>query len=142
MGTALTIELPGEPCGKGRPRFSRRTGHAYTPAKTRSYESMLQGAAIDAMKGRGMFEGALAVTVEAYFSVPPSWSKSKRAAALLNLTRPTKRPDADNIMKLLDSFNAVVWRDDAQIVEGTAIKLYSDRPRMVVKVMEITGREA
>jgi len=31
---AIVIELPGEPRGKGRPRFARHTGHAY-PRKQR-----------------------------------------------------------------------------------------------------------
>lgn len=134
MPQTITIELPGVPQGKGRPRFVRATGAAYTPAKTRSYESMLQGAAIDVMRGTAPLDGPLHVTVEAHFPVPASWSKAKQAAALLGVTRPTKKPDADNLMKVLDSLNAVVWVDDAQIVEGTIIKLYSDRPRLVVKV--------
>lgn len=134
MAPVITIELPGIPQGKGRPRFVRATGHAFTPARTRSYESMLQGAAIEVMNGTAPIDGPVHVTVEAHFPVPASWSKSKRSAALLNITRPTKKPDADNLMKVLDSLNEVVWKDDAQIVEGTVVKLYSERPRLVVKV--------
>lgn len=130
----IVVTLPGIPQGKGRPRFSRKTGHAYTPGKTRSYESLLQGAAIKAMRDRAPLDGPLFVKVEAYFPVPASWSKKKRAAALLGVTRPTGRPDADNLLKVLDSFNAVVWRDDAQVVEGVICKHYSDRPQLVVRV--------
>lgn len=131
---AIVIELPGEPRGKGRPRFVRRTGHAFTPEKTRSYESMLQGAAIEAMNGKPIIDGPLDVKVEAHFPVPASWSKKKQAAALLGVTRPTKRPDWENIAKMLDAFNGVVWRDDAQVVDGSISKFYSDRPRLVVTV--------
>ncbi len=134
---AVHIVLPGIPQGKGRPRFVRATGHAFTPAKTRSYESMLQGAALAAMAGRQPLDGPLQVIVEAHFPVPVSWSRKKHAAALLGVTRPTKKPDADNLMKVLDSLNAVVFHDDSQIVEGTIVKHYSDQPRLVVKVVRL-----
>lgn len=132
--TEIVILLPGLPQGKGRPRFVRASGHAFTPARTRSYESLLQGAAIEAMSGQVPIEGPVSVSVSAYFPVPASWSKSKRAAALLGALRPTKKPDADNLLKILDSFNAVVWRDDAQVVEGSIAKHYSDQPRLEVRV--------
>ena len=132
--TAIVIELPGIPQGKGRPRFVRATGHAFTPAKTRSYESMLQGAALDVMNGTPPLEGPLEATVEAHFPVPASWSKSKRAAALLGVTRPTTKPDVDNLLKILDALNAVVFHDDKQIVVATISKHYSERPRLVVTV--------
>lgn len=132
--TEIVIELPGVPQGKGRPRFVRATGHAFTPAKTRSYESMLQGAALDVMGGRAPLDGAVRVNVEAYFPVPSSWSKSKRAAALAGERRPTTKPDADNLLKVLDSMNEVVFRDDKQIVTAQIDKHYSERPRLVVTV--------
>lgn len=134
--TEIVIQLPGVPVGKGRPRFVRATGHAFTPAKTRSYESMLQGVAIEAMRGIAPLEGALQVKVEAYFPVPQSWSKSKRSAALLGATRPTKKPDADNLLKVLDALNEVVFHDDSQIVDGSVVKHYSDQPRLVIRIRE------
>lgn len=137
----ITISLPGIPQGKGRPRFVRKTGHAFTPAKTRSYESMLQGVAIDAMRGLNPIEGPVRVEVEAYFPVPASWSKAKRSAALLGITRPAKKPDADNLLKILDALNEVVFHDDAQIVSATVDKHYSDQPRLVVKIGKAACRE-
>jgi len=130
----IIIELLGEPRGKGRPRFARRTGHAYTPQKTASYEACLRHEAALAMGDRPPLEGALCVQVSAYFGVPQSWSAKKRDAALAGEIRPAKRPDLDNVVKMLDAFNGVVWRDDAQIVSGLIEKHYSDRPRLRVGV--------
>jgi Holliday junction resolvase RusA-like endonuclease len=135
----LIIELLGEPRGKGRPRFVRRTGHAFTPAKTASYEAMLRYEAARAMAERLPLEGALTVQISAYFGVPQSWSAKKRAAALAGSIRPTKRPDWENVAKMLDSFNGVVWRDDAQVVSGLIEKHYSDRPRLRVEVAAWRG---
>ena len=135
---SIVIELAGTPVAKGRPRFSRRTGTAYTPAKTRSYEAQLKFAAESVMQGRPPLQGALRVEVQAMMPVPASWSKKKTAAALTGEIRPTVRPDWENLAKTLDALNQVVWRDDAQIVAGEVHKTYSDRPRLIVKVEALT----
>jgi Holliday junction resolvase RusA-like endonuclease len=131
----IIIELAGEPKGKGRPRFALRTGHAYTPQTTASYEACLRHEAALAMANRQPLEGALRVQVSAYFGVPQSWSTKKREAALGGAIRPTKRPDWENVAKMLDAFNGVVWRDDAQVVSGLIEKFFSDRPRLRVEVV-------
>jgi Holliday junction resolvase RusA-like endonuclease len=133
----IVVELAGTPVGKGRPRFMRATGHAYTPEKTRNFETNLLLRAQDVMAGQPPIEGPVAVIVYAYFPIPQSWSQKKRAGALLGVRRPTGRPDLDNIIKMLDAFNGIVWRDDAQIVEGSVSKHYSDRPRLCVEVKPV-----
>ncbi len=70
----------------------------------------------------------------AAYPIPRTWSKKKKRAAFLGTTRPTGRPDADNLLKALDSFNEIVFRDDAQIVEAHVLKIYSDMPALTVTV--------
>jgi Holliday junction resolvase RusA-like endonuclease len=135
----IVIELAGEPRGKGRPRFARRTGHAFTPQKTASYEACLRHEAALVMADRPPLEGALRVQVLAYFGVPQSWSAKKRAAALAGAIRPVKGPDADNICKMLDALNGVLWIDDSRIVSAVIEKHYSDRPRLRVEVFGLDG---
>jgi Holliday junction resolvase RusA-like endonuclease len=130
----IIIELPGEPKAKGRPRFSRRSGHAYTPAATVNYESHLKLAGIMAMGAAKPLEGPLEVLVVAAFSVPASWSKGKRLCALSGVTFPTVKPDADNLLKMMDALNEVVWLDDKQIVRADIRKVYSERPCLTVHV--------
>ena len=66
-------------------------------------------------------------TIIAYFAVPKSYSKAKRLDCVLNNLRPTKKPDADNIAKIiLDSLNGIAYDDDSQIVELTVIKEWTD----------------
>lgn len=130
----LTFHLAGEPVGKGRPRFARATGRAFTPAATRSYESALRLAAQEAMLGRPLFEGPLAVSVLAVFPIPQSWSKKRKLAALAGTVRPTVKPDSDNLLKVLDACNEVVWRDDSQITDSAIAKRYGERPQFVVRV--------
>jgi Holliday junction resolvase RusA-like endonuclease len=130
----VVVELSGPPKGKGRPRFSRRSGVAYTPAPTREYEKRLCEAAQSVMLTASPMEGPLKVTVEAFFEVPRSWSKVKRKNALCGLLRPIGKPDADNVLKCTDALNGVVWRDDSQIVMAIISKRYSDRPRLRIEV--------
>lgn len=132
--TPIVIELAGEPKGKGRPRFVRSTGHAYTPAQTRSYESMLRLAAQEAMAGRIPIDGPVEVEVLACMPIPVSWSKGKRAGAIAGTVKPTSRPDVDNLVKMLDAFNEVVWRDDKQVVWCRVAKVYSEKPRLRIDV--------
>ncbi len=133
----LTITIAGTPVGKGRPRFVRKTGHTFTPEKTRRYESVLRGAAERAMRDREKFAGPVSVDVVARFAVPVSWSKRERAEAMLGHKLPTVAPDADNLLKVLDAFNDVVWHDDRQIVEATIRKSYGIEPALVITVSAV-----
>lgn len=138
----VQIVLSGEPQGKGRPRFVRSTGHAFTPANTRKYESALRYAAQEAMGTEAPLEGPLCVVVVAIFPVPASWSEKKRRAAYAGAIWPTVKPDADNLIKVLDACNEVVWRDDKQIVDARIVKRYGERPRLVIEVREVAPMAA
>ncbi len=129
----LKIVLAGAPMGKERVRVTR-TGHAYTPERTVNYESRLAYAAQQAMNGRPLFEGPLAVRVAAYLPISPSWTKKRQAAARTGQERPVQKPDWDNFGKILDALNLIVWADDSQIVNGSVEKHYSDNPRMEIEV--------
>lgn len=134
----ITIELAGEPKGKGRPRFGN--GRTFTPAATRSYEAALRWAAQEAMRSMPPLDGPLVVNVTMFMPIPKSWSKSKAEQARSGLLRPTGKPDWDNGAKVTDALNEIVWRDDSQIVDGRVVKVYSDRPRLVVTVLPYPGR--
>jgi Holliday junction resolvase RusA-like endonuclease len=132
MTAPIVIELSGEPKGKGRPRFAR--GVTYTPRATRAYETAIRYAAAQKMNGRPPLTGALTVTVTATFPVPVSWSNRKRAAALAGSLPHVTAPDADNLLKITDALNQVVWLDDKQIIRATVIKQYGGRPSLRIEV--------
>ncbi len=138
MSEPIVITLAGVPVGKGRPRFSRKSGHAYTPEKTRTYEDNLAYIAQAAMHGRAILEGPLWVDVAATFPVPASWSAKKRRAALDWEILPTCKPDADNLLKVLDALNEIVWHDDKQIVSATITKHYGEKASYQVVIKELT----
>lgn len=130
----IVIRLDGEPKGKGRPRFSRKNGVAFTPTPTRNYEAALRMAAQVAMVGKVPLAGPLRIQISANFSIPQSWSKKKQAAALMGEIRPTGKPDFDNLAKTADALNKIVWNDDAQVVDASITKHYTDKPHLSILV--------
>lgn len=133
----IEIVLAGEPVGKGRARFVKATGRAYTPEKTVRFEDRLSIVAQDAMDGRPLLEGPLAVDIEIRMSIPTSKPKKWQADARAGIIRPTKKPDWDNFAKALDALNLIVWTDDSQVVEGVVRKFYHDSPAFIAKVRQI-----
>jgi Holliday junction resolvase RusA-like endonuclease len=130
----VAFEITGSPRGKGRPRFLRKSGFAYTPAETRSYENLLRAAAQDAMQGAPPLDCAVRLKMTAIMPVPASWSNKKRALALAGEIRPVVKPDADNLLKMADALNQVVFHDDRQVVEARVVKCYGDRPSLRVEI--------
>ena len=62
----------------------------------------------------------------AFYPIPESWSKSKKARAIQGEIVPTVKPDCDNVIKaILDSLNGVAYKDDNQVIEINFIKKYS-----------------
>lgn len=121
------IFLMGQPVGKGRPRFTK-SGHVYTPDKTKRYEMRLAGEASNWMVLRQLdpITVPCKVLIRAQFQIPKSWTKKKKLQAEQREIFPGK-PDIDNVAKIvLDAFNGVVFEDDAQVYELRVLKGYGD----------------
>ena len=105
----LQCVIMGDPVGKGRPRFSRKTGRTYTPAKTREWEARMATTARVGWKGELGHEGPVEVIVRAYKRKPKAM---KRAPEWRTVT-----PDADNCAKAaIDGLqNAGCIRNDSVV---------------------------
>jgi Holliday junction resolvase RusA-like endonuclease len=129
----IRLTIPGPPQGKGRARFGN--GRAYTPAKTVAYEKQIAAAAREAMHGREPLDGPVHVVVNAFFAVPKSWSKKRRADAMQRLAWHTGKPDGDNIAKAVcDGLNGITWADDCQVAFLKVTKQYAEVARVEVMV--------
>lgn len=133
----LVVILPGPPRGWGRtgatiiqPKNPEKPAFVslYTDKETRNYEAMLRFAAEQMMGGRPLFGGALRIRINALFAVPDSYSAKRRRDCLAGIERPTKKPDFDNVAKMVDAFKGVVWTDDVLIVDGRVVKAYALKP--------------
>ena len=120
----LTYTIPGEPVAKGRPRFSRRSGRAYTPPKTANWATMAGWY----MREQGLpstpLDGPLRVEIVATFARPKSRMSKAGAHGPVHHT---VKPDADNLAKLvLDAMQSVgVITDDKIVCELQVVKLWA-----------------
>lgn len=118
--------VDGKPQGKQRPRFSRISKTVYTPNKTAKYEKQIAKAYAESGGKCIPADCYVSVTVSAFFPVPKSYSKKKRENCLERILRPDKKPDMDNILKVvLDALNEVAYEDDKQVVELIGRKYYT-----------------
>lgn len=153
MERCLTFNVPGEPQGKARPRFSRagKGVRTYTPATTQKYEELVRYCAVSARQQEKVnpISTDMSISIKAYFKVPTSYSKKRRHNCLAGLERPSKKPDSDNIAKIvLDGLNPKVkkskslhkmiclqqglYQDDKQVVSLSVEKWYAEEPRVVI----------
>lgn len=125
--------------GKGRPKFVRRGNFVgtYTPEKTANYETLVKWYYTQASQGRTL-AGQIKADITAYYPIPKSTSKKQHQAMLDGKIRPTKKPDWDNIGKIVcDALNSLAYKDDSAIVSGKVDKFYSENPRVEVTLTEL-----
>lgn len=153
MEQCLTFVVPGDPQGKARPRFARagRGVRTYTPLTTQKYEELVRYCAVSARQKEKVkpISADMSLDIKAYFKVPTSYSKKRRHNCLSGVERPSKKPDSDNIAKIiLDGLNPKMrlnhathkaenvqeglYRDDKQVVSLHVEKWYAEEPRVEI----------
>lgn len=133
----IEFEIPGDPVAKQRPRMTK-SGHVYTPTKTREYEKLVKEAYISNSRGWKYDKDVpLEVRIIAYFPIPKSDSKKRKSEKKRGMIRPTIKSDIDNICKsVLDGLNGVAYADDKQIVSLHASKWYAENPSVKVIIAQ------
>lgn len=125
----VRLTIPGEPQGKGRHRAVRRGDHiaTYTPRKTKDYEDEVRFCYRQVYGDLMAFavDEPVSATIIAAFGIPKSASKKRKVEMMAGRVLPTKKPDTDNIAKIvLDALNGLAYPDDKQVVELHVIKVY------------------
>lgn len=131
----IEFTVEGNPHGKERPRFTK-CGICYTPKTTTAYEKKVRDAYIAA--GGEMIDNPVRIRIEAFYRIPKSVKKADIQLMECGVTLPTKKPDIDNIIKIVcDGLNGVAYSDDAQVCIVYAEKRYSHEPQVRVVVQEL-----
>ena len=141
----MTFFIPGKPFGKQSIRFGKHG--AYTKKATRQ---SMKKAAVCFLQAHGEYiEGAVAMTVTAYFERP---KKHYGTGKFLHMVKEafkrifcTVKPDLSNICKgLEDGLNKLAYKDDAYIVDFHYNKRYAnpgERVGLFVTIESATWHE-
>ena len=131
------FEIPGPVTGKGRPRINTYTCRAYTPNKTKEYEELAKQYFVLKYPRHIPIEGRVKVSIIAYFKIPKGTNKKNEELMLSGNISPTKKPDIDNIEKIiLDAMNSLAFKDDNQITKLEIEKVYSEEEKVYIKIEE------
>lgn len=111
--------VPGPITGKARPRMNTRTGKAYTPSKTKKYEYEIKQWFINKYPNFKTLETRLKIQIIAYYDIPKSTTKKQAEKMERQIISPTKKPDIDNIAKIvLDALNKLAYKDDTSVLKN------------------------
>lgn len=127
-----------EPKPQTRPRFSKFG--TYEDPKMKAWRNKCRLLITKLYTDQPALEGALKVKAKFYVKAPQYISKVKKNKQALTdeIIPVSKKADLDNYIKaLFDSANGILYKDDGQIAEIYAIKVYSTSPRIEVEIEEI-----
>ena len=134
----IDFSVPGKPRGKERPRTVRLGNRitTYTPKNTVEYENLIRNS-YRKSDGNFKLENAIKADILAIFPVPNSATKKMKKEMLEGNIEYTKKPDCDNIAKvILDALNSVAYNDDSQVCKLSVEKIYCENPMVKVKLEE------
>jgi len=96
----------------------------------RSWRSVVGFSAVESMRGRDLFDGAVRLTVTFVLIRPKSAPKSRVC--------PEVKPDLDKLLRGIgDALTGVVYTEDSRIVEIRARKIYGSPARAEIEVEPI-----
>ncbi|HJA64795.1 MAG TPA: RusA family crossover junction endodeoxyribonuclease [Candidatus Mediterraneibacter cottocaccae] len=139
---SVTFQVPGKPQGKARARtvYNKALNHSisYTPDNDLLYENLIKTLYLQAAGGIRFDKGTpVTLRIVARFEPPKSASKKRQMQMLSGELPPLKKPDIDNIVKVVaDALNGAAYHDDTQIIFTIAKKAYS-----AVEGLDITVEE-
>lgn len=131
------FEVIGDIKGKARPRVNTYTGKAYTPENTKDYEMLIKQYFKLKYPRYVPLENRVSVKIVAQFKIPKTATKKDKALIEEGKLSPAKKPDIDNIIKIiLDALNKMAFKDDNQITKLEVEKVYGEIEKVIIKVEE------
>ena len=129
----------------GPPKHQQRHRHVTTGKFTRTYDPSAKDKTNFLLQAKqyapkSPIVGVVKLRVWFCMPRPKSHYRTGKFAGILKdkykeVVWHTKKSDIDNLLKLvMDSLNGVFWKDDSQICQVIAYKLYDEKPRTVIQV--------
>ena len=131
------IKIKGIPVAKKRPRFARRGNHVvtYDDQETDAGRFLV---GLRAVWRREPITEPVRLHLSFFLPRPKGHYGTGKNSAKLKPSAPaehTTRPDVDNLAKFVkDCCNGEVWKDDSQVHELYAGKMYGTTPQTIIRV--------
>lgn len=137
----IMLDLFGDPVALSRPKFFKKGPHigCYDPqAKLKEgYRWQLKG-----IFREKPILSPVALDITFFMPIPKSTSKTKKKQMENGLISHMCKPDLDNLQKfIIDCMNGLVFKDDAQIVEIRAKKIYANKTGTLVRLFPLANTE-
>lgn len=135
----ITLELFGDPIPQKRPRFARKGPHVtcYDPLSKEKEQLKWQ---IRSQFREEPLLIPLKLDLIFYMPIPQSLSGVKKKQMANGLIAHIKKPDLDNLQKfILDCLNGLAFKDDAQVCEIRAKKIYSTKPGTLIRLIPLAN---
>lgn len=130
----INITFYGEPKAQKRHRAASNMSHFYDPSK--SFKVYVN----ESIRNE-LGHDFKPISTEIYFNTrffmpyPKSTNRKNSVLMELGVIRPTKKPDIDNLTKLLyDALKSLLYTDDSLIIGNEAEKYYSCKPRVEMEI--------
>lgn len=148
---SISFFIPGDIRGKGRPRSrvcgkpgSKQFVQVYSQKEDVHYENLVKLTFMNAAQKDGWKMVEQGVPVKAEFTCMFERPASMKTKRNINIKYAMKKPDFDNIEKIIcDPLNKIAYYDDSQIVSATIDKIFADDnpPGVIVtfRVMDPEG---
>lgn len=142
----VRFTVPGKPQGKARARTfynqALEKNISMTPDNTVLYENLIKDRYLQVAGGTYFEQGTpVELGIVVRFLPAKSTSKKKQKQMLDGEILPLKKPDIDNVVKVIsDALNGVAYHDDTQVVSIKVKKVYSAVEGVDVVVEEYKGR--
>ena len=136
----VKFKVLGEPKGKQRPRLCKIRGRSivYTPKQTTEYEQKIRASCRRLMSEKFPQGIPLEIKITALFSIPKKFNKEQREKSINGELLPTKKPDGDNVIKIvLDALNDTAYFDDSQVCGINFFKNYGEKAQIIIEIKEI-----
>jgi len=136
----ISLDLYGDPIPQARARTVRRGGKSITYDPNAKLKEGYKWQIRSQFREEPLTV-PVAMDVVFMMPIPKATSKSKTAAMLNGAIHHMKRPDVDNMLKLVsDVLNNLVFKDDSQIIEIRARKIYSSKPGTYIRIIPIENQ--
>lgn len=137
----ITLELFGKPIPQKRPRFTRTGRYVKCYDEQKNLKEGYKWQILSQFREKPL-EVPVSLDLVFFMPIPQSASGIKKRQMANGVIAHSGKPDLDNLLKfVLDCLNGLLFKDDAQICEIRAKKIYSNKPGTTIRILPLADEK-